>query len=94
MARETVNSRVAVLETQVSNIEKKVDAISADIKEVHACLHKTRELILFQIQSMRDEQNVTHKEQNQRITSLENWRWYILGIVCALGVVAKVLFGV
>ena len=94
MARETVNSRVAVLEIQVANIEKKVDNISEEIKEVHACLHKTREMILSKIETLRSEEQAVHKEQDQRIASLENWRWYILGIVCALGVVAKLLFGV
>lgn len=92
MARETINSRVAVLETQVDTISTKLDEVRADIKEVHACLHKTRELILSQIDSLRHEDNQAHKEQNTRITALENWRWYIIGIATAAGVAAKYLF--
>jgi uncharacterized membrane protein len=91
MTRETVNSRVAVLETRVEAISVKLDEVRADIKEVHACLHKTRELILDQIKTLRQEENSAHKEQNTRISALENWRWYILGMACAVAVVAKIL---
>lgn len=93
MPRESVNSRVAVLETQVDNIEKKVDGISDDIRQLHNCLHKNREMIISEIKALREADNLAHREMNQRIASLEHWRWYILGIVCALGIVAKHLYG-
>ena len=92
MTRETINSRVAVLETKLEAVNNKIDEVRADIKEVHACLHKTRELILDQISQLRTEDNQAHREQNTRITSLENWRWYILGMACAIAVVAKIIF--
>ena len=92
--KETLSSRVAVLESRVDNISEKIDEVRADIKEVHACLHKTRELILSQIESLRHEEHTQHKEQNKRITALENWRWYIIGIATAAGIAAKYLFGV
>jgi chaperonin cofactor prefoldin len=93
MTRESVNSRVAVLETKVEAISTKLDEVRADIKEVHACLHKTRELILNEVKALRDSENATHKEQNQRIMGLENWRWYTIGIATVLAVVAKFIFG-
>lgn len=83
MTRETVNSRVAVLETQVEVINNKLDEVRADIKEVHACLHKTRELILNEVKALRSEESQAHKDQDQRIKVLENWRWYVLGITAA-----------
>lgn len=92
--KETLNSRVAVLETKVEAISTKLDEVRDDIKEVHACLHKTRELILDQIAQLRTEENVAHKDQNHRIMNLENWRWYVIGIATAAGIVAKYLFGV
>jgi DNA anti-recombination protein RmuC len=90
--KETLNSRVAVLETKVEAVSVKLDEVRDDIKEVHACLHKTRELILSQIDSLRFEDNTAHKEQNARISALENWRWYVVGIATAAGVAAKYLF--
>jgi DNA-binding transcriptional regulator YiaG len=90
--KETLNSRVAVLETKVEAISTKLDEVRGDIKEVHACLHKTRELILDQIKSLRQEENVQHDKFNTRLSQLENWRWYIVGIATAAGVAAKYLF--
>jgi chaperonin cofactor prefoldin len=92
--KETLSSRVAVLESRVDNISEKIDEVRSDIKEVHACLHKTRELILNQIESLRHEGNQAHTDQNTRITALENWRWYIIGIATAAGIAAKYLFGI
>jgi hypothetical protein len=94
MTRESVNSRVAVLETKVEAINTKLDDVRADIKEVHACLHKTRELILDEVKGLREEEKTVHKEHDSRLKALENWRWYTIGIVCAIGVIAKFVFGV
>jgi DNA-binding transcriptional regulator YiaG len=92
MPKETLNSRVAVLETRVEAISVKLDEVRADIKEVHVCLHKTRELILDQIENLRTQENTQHDKFNTRLSQLENWRWYTIGIVSAIGVVANLLF--
>lgn len=89
MTKETLNSRVAVLETKVEAISIKIDEVRSDIKEVHVCLHKTREMILDQIKTLRIEEHQAHDKQNDRIAKLENWRWYVLGIVAAVAVLAK-----
>jgi chaperonin cofactor prefoldin len=89
--KETLNSRVAVLETKVEAVSSKLDEVRADIKEVHDCLHKNRELILTKIDQLRQEENTQHEQFNKRVTVLENWRWYIIGIACAVGVVFKYL---
>jgi stage III sporulation protein SpoIIIAA len=92
--KETLNSRVAVVETKLEALTAKLDEVRDDIKEVHACLHKTRELILNEIKTLRQEDNVAHKDMGQRIMNLENWRWYVIGIATAAGILAKYLFGV
>jgi hypothetical protein len=92
--KETLNSRVAVLETKVEAVSVKLDEVRADIKEVHACLHKTRELIMEQISQLRTEENQQHDKFNSRLTQLENWRWYVVGIATAAGVAAKYLFNI
>ena len=91
--KETLNSRVAVVETKIEAINSKLEEVRDDIKEVHACLHKTRELILTEIKLLRTEDNSAHKEQDRRIANLENWRWYVIGIATTLGIVAKYLIG-
>jgi hypothetical protein len=89
--KETLNSRVAVVETKLEALTVKLDEVRSDIKEVHACLHKTRELILSEIKTLRQEDNVAHKDMNHRIMNLENWRWYVIGIATAIAVGAKFL---
>ena len=89
MTKETLNSRVAVLESKLEAVNSNLDLVRADIKEVHACLHKTRELILDQIENLRLEENTQHDKFNSRLAQLENWRWYILGMACAVAVLAK-----
>ena len=91
--KETLNSRVAVLETKVEAVSSKLDEVKDDIKEVHACLHKTRELILTEIKALRQEENAQHERFNKRLTVLENWRWYLIGIACAVGFAFKYLIG-
>jgi stage III sporulation protein SpoIIIAA len=92
MTKETLNSRVAVLETKVEAISIKLDEVKADIKEVHACLHKTREMILEHINTGIYESHEAHVDINKRINKLENWRWYILGMAVTVGVIAKFIF--
>jgi DNA-binding transcriptional regulator YiaG len=87
--KETLNSRVAVVETKVEAISSKLDEVRDDIKEVHACLHKTREMILTEIKALRQEENTQHERFNKRLTVLENWRWYLIGIACAVGFAFK-----
>ena len=91
--KETLNSRVAVLETKVEAVSSKLDEVRTDIKEVHACLHKTRELILTEIKALRQEDDAQHERFNKRLTVLENWRWYLIGIACAVGFAFKYLVG-
>jgi DNA-binding transcriptional regulator YiaG len=87
--KETLNSRVAVVETKVEAISSKLDEVRDEIKEVHACLHKTRELILTEIKALRQEENAQHEQFNKRVVVLENWRWYLIGIACAVGFAFK-----
>jgi len=89
--KETLNSRVAVLETKVEAIGVKVDEIRLDIKDMHDCLDKTRDLIISEIKALRQEDNAQHERFNKRVTVLENWRWYLIGIACAVGAGFKYL---
>ena len=41
----TQAERLAVVETKVANIEEKIDILKADVKDVHDCLDRTRELL-------------------------------------------------
>lgn len=89
--KETLNSRVAVLETKLETVNTKIDDVRADIKQVHECLHRNRELILSKIDQLREQDNTQHQRFNMRLVVLENWRWYVIGIACAVGFAFKYL---
>lgn len=89
--KETLNSRVAVLETKLETVDTKIDDVRADIKEVHECLHQNRELVLSKIDQLREQDNTQHQRFNMRLVVLENWRWYVIGIACAVGFAFKYL---
>lgn len=41
----TQAERLAIVETKVANIEEKVDTLAADVKDLHDCLDRTRDLL-------------------------------------------------
>lgn len=47
--------RVSVLETQVENINEKLIDLKADVKEMHDCLDRTRDLLADKLEKMQEE---------------------------------------
>lgn len=85
MSQDTINSRVAVLETQVTAMDKKLDELRVDVRDMHDCLDKTRDLIVSEIQTLRQQEHVAHTQLTHRLATLEQWRWYVLGIAGTVG---------
>jgi adenylosuccinate lyase len=87
--KETINSRVAVLETQVTSMDKKLDELRFDVKDMHDCLDKTRDLIVSEIQLLKQEEHLAHDRLTNRLATLEQWRWYVLGVAGAVGYIVS-----
>ncbi len=54
-AIQPVAERVSVLETKVENIDEKLDDLKVDVKDMHDCLDRTRDIIEAKLDSMMDE---------------------------------------
>lgn len=54
----TQAERLAVVETKVDNIEEKIVDLKADIKDVHDCLDRTRDLLDSKLDDMMAEYKV------------------------------------
>ena len=52
---QPVAERVSVLETKVENIDEKIDDLKVDVKEMHDCLDRTRDLLDSKLDEMMDE---------------------------------------
>lgn len=79
-------TEVAVLQVQYDNLNEKVEEVKEELKGMRTLINeeskKTRDLITeFQTDNTK-----THKEMSDKISSLEKWRWMIMGAGIALGV--------
>lgn len=51
----TLPERVSVLETKVENIDEKLSELKVDVKDLHDCLDRTRDLLDAKMDEMLDE---------------------------------------
>jgi hypothetical protein len=58
----TQAERLAVVETKVANIEEKVDVLKVDVKDLHDCLDRTRDLLDKKLDNML----VEYRENRER----------------------------
>ena len=70
----TVAERVSVLETQVVNIDEKIDDIKTDIKQVHDCLDRTGDELKAALKEMQDTSSDQHEQLAVKISELEKFR--------------------
>lgn len=65
---------VAVLKTEVKNMDEKLDNLKDDVKSIHDCLDASRA-----------ESNEQHANLLSKVEKLEHWRWTIIGAGIAIG---------
>lgn len=77
----TVVERVSVLETKVNHIDEKIDDLKADVKDMHDCLDRTRDVLDTKLDEMLVEYRINrdkfaaqaeqiHKENKTEHTAL------------------------
>lgn len=85
----SVPERVSILETKVDNIEEKIDDLKSDVKEMHDCLDKTRDLLADKLKEMSVESVKQHEDLGKKIKELEQfkqkWVYLSAGAIAALG---------
>jgi len=81
-------SRIAVLETKVVNLNEKIDELKIDVREMHDCLDKTRDLLKDELKVMRSEANSQHESLSKRFSKLEDFK--NKGIYISIGAAAVI----
>jgi SMC interacting uncharacterized protein involved in chromosome segregation len=85
----TVAERVSVLETQVVNIDEKIDDIKTDIKQVHDCLDRTGDELKAALKEMHESSSNQHDQLAAKISELEKFRmkgtYLVLGGLAVIG---------
>ena len=76
---------IAVLQNQVKNIEEKVNDIKADVKDLQKSIDEHAEITATTLKDMREASSNAHKSMADKISSLEKWRWMMMGAGVVLG---------
>ena len=76
---------IAVLQVQVRNIEDKVGEIKSDLKDVQKSIDDHAEQTQNTLKAMSDSSALAHKAMSDKISSLEKWRWMMMGAGIVLG---------
>mgnify|MGYP003343337578 CR=1 FL=1 len=88
----SVTERVSVLETQVLNIEEKIDDIKDDVKELDEKIVIHNNEIKTQLKTMYDASCTQHSELAKKIGDIEKfkakWTYMVLGGVAVAGYMA------
>jgi DNA repair ATPase RecN len=67
----TAVERIAVVETQVKNLDEKLDDIKVDVKDLHDCLDRTGETLKSQLDIMHQDSCRQHDQLAGKIRELE-----------------------
>jgi FtsZ-binding cell division protein ZapB len=76
---------IAVLQVQVRNIEDKVGEIKSDVKDLQKSIDDHAEQTQNTLKAMGDSSALAHKAMSDKISSLEKWRWMMMGAGIVLG---------
>jgi len=82
---QQTQTEIAVLQVQVANIEDKVGEIKEDLKSVHECLDRNSEEVKELIKEMQASDSQAHAALTQKVSSLEKWRWMMMGAGIVIG---------
>lgn len=82
---QQTETEVAVLQVQVENIEQKVGEIKEDMKDLRQTIEDHAEQNQKTLKTMAESSANAHKAMSDKITSLEKWRWMMMGAGIVLG---------
>lgn len=82
---QQTETEVAVLQVQVENIEQKVGEIKEDVKDLRQTIEAHAEENQRTLKSMAENSASAHKAMSDKISSLEKWRWMMMGAGIVLG---------
>ena len=78
-------TEIAVLQVQVKNIEDKIGEVKQDLKSIHDSLDSNAEETRVMLKTMRELDLKEHSELAGKISTLEKWRWMMMGAGVILG---------
>ena len=90
---QKAETEIAVLKVQVDNISDKVGEIKEDVRELQSTIKVNAEATAQTLKDMKQASADAHKGMNDKITSIEKWRWMMMGAGIALGALGHNFLG-
>lgn len=84
---------IAVLQVKVNNIESDISEIKQDLKEVTSKISKNNEETQKLLKEMSTASTNAHSLMSDKISSLEKWRWMLMGAGVVLGALGHNVIG-
>ena len=88
----TTVERISIVEVKVENLNEKMDDLKVDVKDMHACLDKTRDSLVEKLDEMYTASCDQHAELAKKISNLEQIRqrmmWMVAGAVAFAGILS------
>ena len=84
---------IAVLQVKVNNIESAISEIKQDLKDITASIDKNNEATHKMLKEMLAASTTAHSSMAEKISSLEKWRWMMMGAGVALGALGHNFLG-
>lgn len=78
-------TEIAVLQVRVNNVEEKFNDIKEDLKQVTASIEKNSEETQKMLNDIKKSADEAHNKLERKISSLEKWRWMLVGAGIVLG---------
>ena len=72
-------TEVAVLQVQYGYLNEKVEDIKTGLKDLTTHIDNHMDETHKLIKEFQDENKKQHEETNKKVTSLEKWRWMLMG---------------
>lgn len=70
----TTTERLGIVETKVENLNEKLDDLKVDVKDMHDCLDRTREIIESKLEQMYQSSCDQHAEMSKKISAIERFK--------------------
>jgi gas vesicle protein len=79
---ELLENRRVEAQDQIETLHKRIGALRDELYEEVASSHKE---IMKEIKEMKEESKAHHEKMDDRLNSLERWKWIVVGGASAIG---------
>ena len=76
---------IAVLQVQVANLDEKIDDLKSDLTEIKESLKYNAQHNENMLEQLKKENTEQHTELAEKVSSLERWRWMLMGAAALAG---------